>query len=130
MDDTPNVAVVRRLYEANGDPDVVAQTLHDDVVWDAAPGMPHGGARHGLKALIGDFFVPLFSTVADWRNVPETWFEADDQVIVLGRYEGRAIETGKPFEARFAHVWTLRDGRIAHLFQTADTVQLTRALAA
>src|SRR5262245_22995356 len=55
--------------------------------------------------------------------------EAGERVIALGSYSGRARRTGKRFTARFAHVWTLQDGKIVRLQQCADTVQLARALA-
>jgi ketosteroid isomerase-like protein len=36
--------------------------------------------------------------------------------------------TGRTFKARFAHVWTIRDGIIVRLQQSADTVQIAHAL--
>jgi ketosteroid isomerase-like protein len=31
-------------------------------------------------------------------------------------------------ESRFVHIWTVRDGKVARLQQTADTVLIARAL--
>ena len=61
------------------------------------------------------------------RSIAE-FLESDDHVIALGHYSGRAAQTGKRFSARFAHVWTLRNGFIVRLQQCADTVQIARAL--
>jgi ketosteroid isomerase-like protein len=46
----------------------------------------------------------------------------------LGFYSARAKATGRTFKARFAHVWTVRDGVIVRLQQCADTVQLAKAV--
>jgi len=48
-------------------------------------------------------------------------------VIVLGRYFG-VTKKGRRVQARFAHFWTLRDGKIGRLQQTADTLLIAQAL--
>ena len=50
------------------------------------------------------------------------FFETGDHVIAIGAYSAKAKATGKIFKARFAHVWTMRNGVIARLQQVADTV--------
>ena len=34
--------------------------------------------------------------------------------------------TGNPFKAIATHVWTIKNGKLTHLFQAADTVTITR----
>ena len=41
-----------------------------------------------------------------------------NRVIALGTYSARAKATGTTFKARFAHVWTVRDGVIVRLLQS------------
>jgi ketosteroid isomerase-like protein len=122
-----NIAVVRRLYEARGNPEVLRWVLAPDVRWEVAEGFPHSDVYFGLAG-VADFFTRLFSDFEDWHTEPSEFFEAGDRVIAMGKYSGRAKATGKSFEARFAHVWTIRDGVIARLQQCADTVQVARAL--
>jgi uncharacterized protein len=116
-----NIAVVRRLYEARGNPEIVRQVLAPDVRWEVVEGFPHSDVYPGLAA-VADFFTRLFSDFENWHTEPSEFFETADRVIALGTYSARAKTTGKTFQARFAHVWTLRDGLITRLQQCADTV--------
>jgi uncharacterized protein len=129
MADSAQVAVVRRLYEARGDPDVIRQVLSPDVRWEVVEGFPHGAVYVGLDDVFRNFFGRLFQEFESFVAVGSEFFESGDHVIALGTYTGRAKATGKEFTARFAHVWTLQGGRIIRLQQCADTVQVVRALA-
>jgi ketosteroid isomerase-like protein len=129
MSDSPNVAVVRRLYEARGNPDVIRQVLAREVRWEVVDGFPYGGVYEGLDSVLRDFFGRLFTDFDDFVAHGSEFFDSGDRVIALGSYAGRARRTGKGFTARFTHVWTLQDGMIMRLQQCADTVQLARALA-
>jgi ketosteroid isomerase-like protein len=122
-----NIAVVRRLYEARGNPEVIRQVLAPDVRWEVVEGFPYSDVYFGLTG-VSDFFTRLFSDFEDWHTEPSEFFETGDYVIAIGTYSARAKATGKTFKARFAHVWTLRDGAIVRLQQCADTVQIARAL--
>ena len=122
-----NVAVVRRLYDARGNPEIVRQVLAPDVRWEVVEGFPYSDVYLGLKG-VSDFFTRLFSDFEDWRTEPSEFFETGDYVIALGAYSAKAKATGKTFKASFAHVWTMRNGVISRLQQVADTVQLSRAL--
>jgi ketosteroid isomerase-like protein len=75
-----------------------------------------------------EFFTRLFGDFEDWHTEPSEIFETDDRVIAIGTYTARAKTTGKTFKARFAHVWTMKNGAVARLQQVADTVQIARAL--
>ncbi len=129
MSDSAQVAVVRRLYEARGNPDVIRQVLAPDIRWEVVEGFPYGGVYVGLDDVLSNFFGRLFQDFESFVAVGTEFFESGDRVIALGNYTGRAKATGNRFTARFAHVWTLQGGTIVRLQQCADTVQLTRALA-
>lgn len=122
-----NIAIVRRLYEARGNPEVIRQVLAPDVCWEVVAGFPHSDVYHGLSGVV-DFFTRLFGDFEEWRTEPSEFFEIGDRVIAIGSYSARAKTTGKTFKAQFAHVWTLRDGVIVRLQQCADTAQLAKAL--
>ena len=125
--ESKNSVAVRRLYEARGNPDVVRTVLASDVRWEVVEGFPYSGSYQGMTG-VSDFFTRLFRDFEDWHTEPLEIFEAGDRVIAVGFYSGRAKATGIHFKARFAHVWTLRDGVIVRLQQCADTVQLAKAL--
>src|SRR5262245_3166000 len=123
-----NIAVVRRLYEARGNPEVIRQMLAPDLRWEVVEGFPYSDVYRGLDAVLEHFFKRLFADFEDWQTEPSEFFAAEDRVFALGTYTARARATGRSFKARFAHVWTLREGMIVRLQQCADTVQVARAL--
>jgi ketosteroid isomerase-like protein len=51
-----------------------------------------------------------------------------DQVAALGWYSGTYKQTGRSFRARFAHWYTVTDGKIARFEQVADTSKVNEAL--
>jgi hypothetical protein len=55
VSDSPNVSVVRRLYQARGNPDVIRQVLASDVRWEVVEGFPHGAVYVGLDSVLHDF---------------------------------------------------------------------------
>jgi uncharacterized protein len=125
--ESKNVLAVRRLYEARGNPNIVKTVLAPDVRWEVVEGFPHSGIYQGLNG-VSDFFKRLSGDFEDWHTEPSEFFETGDHVVAIGTYSARAKATGKTFKARFAHVWTVRDGVIVRLQQCADTVQIARAL--
>jgi uncharacterized protein len=127
QNESDNIAVARRLYEARGNPEIIRQVLAPDVRWEVVEGFPYSDVYLGLNGVF-DFFTRLFSDFEDWRTEPSEFFETGDHVIAIGAYSAKAKATGKTFKARFAHVWTMRNGVIARLQQVADTAQLSRAL--
>jgi uncharacterized protein len=125
--ESQNIVAVRRLYEAGGNPDIVKSVLSPDVRWEVVEGFPYSGVYQGLNG-VADFFTRLFGDFENWHTEPAEIFEGGDRVFAIGTYSARAKATGKSFKARFAHVWTVRDGAILRLQQCADTVQIARAL--
>jgi ketosteroid isomerase-like protein len=43
------------------------------------------------------------------------------ELVAIGRYVGTARDTGRPLDAAFAHVLSIRNGRVAALEQITDT---------
>jgi ketosteroid isomerase-like protein len=118
------MATVRRSYDAfaRGDLDAVVADMHDDIEWQQAQGLPHGGTYHGLDDVRRNVFDPLDR---DWWSqfsaVPDEFLDAGDEVVVLGRYRGVAHGTGKPLDVPFVHVWSLREGKAWRFRQFLDT---------
>lgn len=126
-----NVAIVRRSYEAfaRGDMDAVLADMADDIEWQQAQGLPHGGTYHGLTAVRANIFDPLDR---DWWSVfsavPDEFLDAGDEVVVLGRYRGEARQTGNQLDVPFVHVWSLRGGKAWRFRQFLDTAGWVGAL--
>jgi ketosteroid isomerase-like protein len=54
----------------------------------------------------------------------------DDRVLVLGRIVAKARATGMPLSGDFGHIWTVRDGRAAHVEAHRDRDEARKAAAA
>jgi uncharacterized protein len=112
--ESKNIVAVRRLYEARGNPDIVKTVIAPDGRWEVVDGFPYSRVYQRLNG-VADFFMRLFGDIEDWHTEPAEIFEPGDRVIGVGFYAVRAKANGKSFKARFAHVWTMRDGVIVRL---------------
>ncbi len=126
-----DVDAVRRAYEAfaRDDLDGVVADMDPDIEWHQAQGLPHGGLYRGLDAVRARVFDPLS---AEWWEEfsadPDEFLDAGDDVVVLGRYRGRAKGTGKELDVPYVHVWSFRDGRAWRFRQFLDTAGWNDAL--
>ncbi|MFE7276708.1 nuclear transport factor 2 family protein [Streptomyces sp. NPDC057623] len=127
MPDSPNIALVRRLYDSAMAPDVVAEVIDPGIVWDITPGFPYGGVYHGWASAGSDFFGRLAPGFAAFGGVGEEFYDAGDHVFVRGHYHA-VSKSGEASDARFIHLWTVRDGKLTHLVQAADSHVVQQAL--
>ncbi len=97
-----SVAIVRRLYDARGNPEVIREVLTPDVRWEVVEGFPYGGVYVGLDDVLRDFFGRLFLDFDSFVATGSEFFESGDHVIALGSYTGQAKATGKTFAARWS----------------------------
>jgi ketosteroid isomerase-like protein len=122
---------VRAFYEATvpGHREAIRGIQSPHVVYDIPVGMPvAAGHFEGLED-IADRFLASFYGSLDVRFVAEEYIAAGEQVVALGRIAGRTVTTGAIVDVPFAHIWTVRDGRLERLRAFTDTALLTRALA-
>jgi pimeloyl-ACP methyl ester carboxylesterase/ketosteroid isomerase-like protein len=128
---TPNVAIVRNFYENVRRGDIAAATavFADELNWLEPPFPGHeGGTFRGKANILANVLEPFIATWRDLTVTPERISDAGEMVIVHGRYAGRHKDTGRPFEARFVHTWTLREGLCTHFEMLADTIQMFRTV--
>lgn len=116
MSDQTNVEVVQQVYVAFGQGDIpaVLSLLTDDVEW-SLPGpsvIPWTGTRHGHEG-VTEFFSMLGETLEFERFEPREFVAQSDTVVVLGYERCLVKPTGRTFEQEWAHVYTLREGKIA-----------------
>ena len=122
--------VIAQVYRAfgSGDMDRVASLL-DEVDWEEAAGMPYGGHYRGAQEVFQNVFARIAGDVENFSARPDEILPAgDDRVLALGRYAG----TGRAGEVdvAFAHLWTLREGKIVKFVQYADTYIFRAAVGA
>ncbi|WP_330276161.1 nuclear transport factor 2 family protein [Lentzea sp. NBC_00516] len=128
MPEPATIALARRLYDSNADPAVTKEIMSPDIVWDITPGFPFGGVYRGYHSMMNDFFGSLLPGFESFSARAEEYYATDDDhVFVVGHYHGET-KAGKTADARFIHLWTVRDGKLAHLLQAADSHVLQEAL--
>jgi uncharacterized protein len=123
-----NQQLMRRLYDAynRGDFDTILAAMTDDIEWYVPGAAPFAGHRRGRDE-VRQFFEDSRRLV----HIDE--FDADeilsdgDKVVVLGRQRATVPETGRHFETEWAHVYTIRNGKVAHARIYTDTHAIASA---
>ncbi len=111
-----NVDVVQRKYAAVGRGDIpgVLDLLTDDVEWtlQGPSAIPFAGPRYG-HAGVSEFFSLVGETLEFEQFEPRDFIAQGDTVVALGYERNRIKPTGRTFAQEWAHVYTLREGKIA-----------------
>ena len=125
-----NLNSIKSVYEAfaTGDIPAVLGALSPDIAWTEAEGFPYGGTYHGPRGVLEGVFMRLGSEWEGFAAVPDEFIDGGDAVVVLGKYSGKYKATGKSFQANFAHVWKMQDGKAAQFIQYVDTLLVHRAV--
>jgi ketosteroid isomerase-like protein len=123
------VETVQALYEAMAtrDLDTLFSLIDESIVQTQDDRLPWGG-RHEGHAGIAEFALALTSTIES-QVTHEAIFEADGDVIQVGRTKGTVVASGVPFDIPEVHRWTIRDGRAVRAHMSIDTPAMLAALA-
>lgn len=118
-----NTETIKRFYDSfrTKDKESYLSLCSDNIEWYVMGGMPGGGAFIGKKAVFEEYFPKMLSNFREFHAITEEFFDAHENVIVTGKYEGVAKSTGRKFTAKFAHIYTLRNSKIVKFRQYADT---------
>ena len=107
-----NVTVLRSVYREweLGNMRAGKELLDPDVesVWPRD--FPSGGTYRGHEGharAMREWLSPW----EDFRLTAEDFFEAGDRVVVPFRVHARGQESGVEVERRWAHIWTMRNGK-------------------
>src|SRR5918997_6404997 len=133
MSDKTNADVVQQAYAAYGQGDILAflSLLADDVEWtlQGPSVIPYAGTRHGHEG-VEEFFSLVGETLEMEQFEPREFVAQGDTVVVLG-YERSVVKaTGRTLEQEWAHVYTLRNGKIATGLLFEDTAAEVAAFGA
>jgi len=114
-----NGDIVNALYDAfgRGDMPAVLGALDPEIQWREADNFLYadGNPYAGPQAVAEGVFQRFVSDVENFAVLPESFVEDGVAVVVEGRYRGTMKATGTPVDAQFAHVWKLRDEKVAPL---------------
>jgi uncharacterized protein len=130
VSDHDNLAIVQGIYAAFGRGDIAAivARLDDDVRWrvNGPARIPYAGEVRGPHA-VGGWFATLGGAAEIARFEPRTYIADRDHVVVLGSEDGRARTTSRGWTTAWAHVWTLRDGRVTGFEEFCDSAAVAAA---
>jgi uncharacterized protein len=127
-----NLDGVKGVYQAfaKGEVAAVIGFLDAEIEWTEAEGFPYGGTYSGPDAVLEGVFMRIGADWDDFAAVPHEFIDGGDTVVALGRYSGTYKATGRNFQADFAHVWKLREGKASRFIQYVDTLLVHQALQA
>jgi len=112
-----NVEIVRRAWEASlrHDNEAVFSLYDPEVEWDltAAPGFDTRVYR-GVEG-VQQWFRDWIDAVDDLSADVEEWIDTGDHVIAMLHWTARGKRSGAPVDMRQAHLWTVRNGKLARL---------------
>jgi uncharacterized protein len=125
-----NLVIVRDHYAAStrGDLQAMMADVSPQVRWTEMQGFPCAGTWIGPQAVIDNVFAVLGAQWDGYRFELERLVDAGETIVGIGSYRGTFRATGKPMQARVAHVWQLQDGRIVAFEQFTDTLLVRAAM--
>jgi uncharacterized protein len=132
MSEQDNVAVVRRAYEnfRGGDIEGLLDSMTEEVDWrlPEMEGVAFSGGRRGRES-VGGFFSQLAELQESLSFEPREFVAQGDKVVALGTYRWRVKTTGREYGGDWAHVFTVRGGKIAGFHEFMDSAAARAAYA-
>ncbi len=125
MSQSESLKVVQEAYAnfKRGDIPALLNMMTTDVEW-YLPGspevVPFAGRRSGREQ-VGQFFSKLTELQETEQFEPREFIAQDDKVVALGNYRWRLRSNGRIYESEFAHVFTVRDGKVSKFHEYYDT---------
>ena len=119
--------IVRDFYHylSKGDAPGALGLMTPDIDWTT---MWHYKADGRTPAAVAEgVFKPLAAEWSSYSLVPSEFVTEDDIVVSLGVFTGVHGTSGRTVTARYAHVWTVRDNKIASFRQYVDTLAIAEA---
>ena len=130
MSEQKNTRIVQDAYNnfKSGNIQALLALLSDNIDWrlPEIQNVPFAGRRTGRSA-VGEFFEQVGASQDVLRFEPREFVAQGEKVVSLGHYEWRVKDTGRQFEADFAHVFTIRDGKIVAFHEYTDTAAAAAA---
>ncbi len=124
MNEHENTKIVQKTYELfkSGDISALLDMYSEDIDWQLpeVENLPFTGKRKGREA-VADFFQSVNETQDVLAFNPQEFVAQGDKVVVLGDYSWQVKETGREYSSDFAHVVTVRDGKVIGFKEYMDT---------
>ena len=107
-------------------PDLVSERI---ATLARLPAMGSGVLLVGAETLLHGVFAKFRDEWSSWQAIVSEWLDAGHSIVALGEYRGTHRVTGKSIVASFAHVYNVRETRIARFRQFTDTALIRAAMA-
>jgi ketosteroid isomerase-like protein len=125
-----NKQLVRQAYENFKSADIqsLLGLMSDDVEWQLpeTENVPFAGKRSGREQ-VGQFFQILADSQDVLQFEPQEFIAEGEKVVSLGHYLWRAKASGREYGGDWAHVFTIRDGKIVGFQEFMDTAAAAAA---
>jgi ketosteroid isomerase-like protein len=109
--DEKALETIRGSYAAlnNGDLQGAMAALHRDAVWIESAELPGGDEFRGREA-IEEFLEGFLEQWDVFHQRVESTVQREDRILVNIQMTAVGRESGAEVNARYAHLWTMRDG--------------------
>ena len=126
MTSTPT-DTVRDFYDklSSGDAPGALGLMAPDIEWITMWHYKVDG--RGPGAVAEGLFKPLMAEWTSFSLIPTEFITDGDIVASLGDFKGVHGVSGKTCDARYAHVWTVKEGKITRFRQYIDTLAVAEA---
>jgi ketosteroid isomerase-like protein len=122
--------VVQQAYQCfqTGNTPGLLGLMADTIEWQIPEieNVPFSGTRRGRDG-VGQFFAALAEHQDALQFEPREFVAQGDRLVVLGHYAWKVKRTGRTFEAPFAHVFTVREGKVTAFQEFMDTARAAAA---
>lgn len=125
------VQIVQGLYAAFGRADMPAilNLLDEQVDWHFVgrpQDVPFAGQRLGHQQMV-DFFITIAKTCEVLEFGPHEVIPMGEHVLVLGHERVLVKNNNRLFETDWAHLFTVREGKIVRMREFYDTATMAAA---
>jgi uncharacterized protein len=124
-----NVEILKDAYEAlnRGAIDDALDVLEPDAEWHEHSELPEAGSYQSRDE-IRSFLLGYLDSWEEFRQETEELIDSGNRVAVLLHMAGKGKGSGVEVENRYAHLWTMRDGRGVRVDAYADCDRALEAL--
>jgi len=124
MNEQENTRLVQRCYELfkSGDIHALLDLFSEDIDFQMPEieNVPFSGRHQGREAT-----ARFFKLVSESQDVlefnPQEFMAQGDKVVVLGNSSYRVKASRREYGVEWAHVWTVRDGKVVASKEYLDT---------
>jgi uncharacterized protein len=125
-----DIQAVRRSYEAlnRGDIDATVAVLAPDAVWQESTALPGAGTFRGREA-VRRFLEDFLESWEQLHQEVEEVVVGGDRAALMIHLTASGRGSGAEVDARYAHVWTVRDGSGVRVDAYYDRAAALRSIA-